>query len=88
MAHSLSAKKRVRQNAKRRIINRARKSVLKTAIKDFEMAASSGDKKAAAEQYKLIVRKLDKTASTKTIHKNKAARLKSRLSRRLSKVKG
>ena len=88
MAHSLSAKKRVRQNAKRRIINRARKSVLKTAIKNFEAAAISGDRKATAEQYKLIVRKLDKTASTKTIHKNKAARLKSRLSRRLSKVKG
>jgi small subunit ribosomal protein S20 len=88
MAHSLSAKKRVRQSAKHRIINRARKSVLKTAIKDFEAAASSGDKKAVAKQYKLIVRKLDKTASTKTIHKNKAARLKSRLSRRLSKTKG
>jgi small subunit ribosomal protein S20 len=88
MAHSLSAKKRVRQNAKHRIINRARKSMLKTAIKDFEAATSSGDKKAAAERYKLIVKKLDKVASTKTIHKNKAARLKSRLSRRLSKIKG
>ena len=87
MAHSLSAKKRVRQNAKRRIINRARKSVLKTAIKDFG-AAAVGDKKAAAGQYKLIVKKLDKAASAKTIHKNKAARLKSRLSRRLSKAKG
>jgi len=88
MAHSLSAKKRVRQNAKHRIINRARKSVLKTAIKDFEATAGGGDKKAAAGQYKLIVKKLDKAASAKTIHKNKAARLKSRLSRRLSKTKG
>jgi small subunit ribosomal protein S20 len=88
MAHSLSAKKRVRQNAKRRIINRARKSMLKTAIKDFEAAAGSSDKKAAAERYKLIVKKLDKTASTKTIHKNKAARLKSRMVRRLNKAKG
>ena len=87
MAHSLSAKKRVRQNAKHRIINRARKSVLKTAIKDFE-AAVVGDKKTAAGRYKLIVKKLDKAASAKTIHKNKAARLKSRLSRRLSKAKG
>ena len=88
MAHSLSAKKRVRQNAKRRIINRARKSATKTAIKDFEPVISSGDKKAAAEQYKRIVKKLDKVASTKTIHKNKAARLKSRLARKLNKIKG
>jgi small subunit ribosomal protein S20 len=88
MAHSLSAKKRVRQNAKRRIINRARKSVIKTAIKDFEAAISSSDKKAAAEQYKLIVKKLDKVASTKTIHKNKAARLKSRMARKINKLKG
>jgi small subunit ribosomal protein S20 len=87
MAHSLSAKKRVRQNAKRRIINRARKSVIKTAIKGFEAAVSSGDKKAVAEQYKLIVKKLDKIASNKTIHKNKAARLKSRLARKLGKPK-
>jgi small subunit ribosomal protein S20 len=88
MAHSLSAQKRVRQNAKHRIINRARKSVLKTAIKDFETAVGGGDKKTATGQYKLIIKKLDKAASMKTIHKNKAARLKSRLSRRLSKVKG
>jgi small subunit ribosomal protein S20 len=88
VAHSLSARKRVRQNAKRRIINRARKSEIKTAIKGFEAAISSGDKKATAEQYRLIVKKLDKTASTKTIHKNKAARLKSRLAQKLNKIKG
>lgn len=88
MAHSLSAKKRVRQNAKHRIINRARKSVIKTGIKDFDSAVNSGDKKAASEQYKLIVKKLDKAASTKTIHKNKTARLKSRMARKLNKIKG
>jgi small subunit ribosomal protein S20 len=89
MAHSLSAKKRVRQNAKRRSINRARRSALRTAIKDFEVVAGGGgDKKAAAGQYKLIVKKLDKAASAKTIHKKKAARLKSRLARKLSKAKG
>ncbi|MHC5172486.1 MAG: 30S ribosomal protein S20, partial [Planctomycetota bacterium] len=43
MAHSLSAKKRVRQNAKRRVINRARKSVLKTEIKHLDTAIDAGD---------------------------------------------
>ncbi len=87
MAHSLSARKRVRQNAKRRIINRARKGGIKTAIKGFEAAISSGDRKAAAEQYKLAVKRLDRVASTGTIHKNKAARLKSRLAQKLNKIK-
>ncbi|MBN1786805.1 MAG: 30S ribosomal protein S20 [Sedimentisphaerales bacterium] len=88
MAHSLSAKKRVSQNAKRRTINRARKSAVKAQIKDFEAAVASGDKKAVTEQYKLIIKKLDKIASTKTIHKNKAARLKSRITRKANKAKG
>ncbi len=88
MAHSLSAKKRVRQNAKRRIINRACKSKVKAAIKGFETVVSGGDKKTAAERYKLAVKKLDKVASTRTIHKNKAARIKSRLARKLNKLKG
>jgi small subunit ribosomal protein S20 len=88
MAHSLSAKKRVRQNAKHKVINRARKSVVKTQIKAFDAALASGNKKAAAEQYKLIVKALDKVAAKKTIHKKKAARLKSRMARKINKLKG
>ena len=88
MAHSLSAKKRVRQNTKRRLINRARKSEVKTIIKGFDAALAGGDKKKAAEQYKLLVKKLDKVAAKKTVHKNKAARLKSRLAQKLAKLKG
>ncbi|MBN1392771.1 MAG: 30S ribosomal protein S20 [Sedimentisphaerales bacterium] len=87
MAHSLSAKKRVRQNAKRRMINRARKSRIKTLIKRFEAALTSGDVKAASEQYKLVVKKLDKTAATSTMHKKTAARKKSRLAKKLNAIK-
>jgi small subunit ribosomal protein S20 len=87
VAHSLSAKKRVRQNTKRRLINRARKSQIKTQIKHFETALSSGDVKTASEQYRLIVKKLDKTAATSTMHKKTAARKKSRLARRLNNLK-
>lgn len=87
MAHSLSAKKRVRQNAKRRAINRSRKSQVKTQIKHFEDALSSGDVDAASEQYRLIARKLDKTAATSTMHKKTAARKKSRLAKQLNSLK-
>ena len=87
MAHSLSAKKRVRQNEKRRAINRARKSMVKTQIKRFEAALASGDLKAATEQFRLTVKKLDKVSSTSTMHKKTAARKKSRLARRLNSLK-
>ncbi len=87
MVRSLSAKKRMRQNAKRRTINRGRKSQIKTQIKPFRSALDSGDIEAASEQYRLIVKKLDKTAGTSTMHKKTAAREKSRLARELNKLK-
>ena len=87
MAHSLSAKKRVRQNTKRKAVNRSRKSQIKTQIKRFETALASGDVKAASEQYGLIVKKLDKTAATSTMHKKTVARKKSRLAKRLNALK-
>ena len=87
MAHSLSAKKRVRQDVKRRMVNRARKSEVKTLIKRFEKAVAGGDAAAAAEQFKILSRKLDKVASTSTMHKRTAARKKSRLAKRLNALK-
>jgi small subunit ribosomal protein S20 len=87
VAHSLSAKKRVRQNEKRRVINRARKSRIKTRIKQFETALLGTDAKAAAEQFRLVAQQLDKVASTSTMHKNTAARKKSRLAKRLNALK-
>ncbi len=88
MAHSLSAKKRARQNARRRLINRSRKSQIKTQIKRFEAALGSGDVEAAKAQYRLVVKKLDKVASTSTMHKKTAARKKSRLAKRLNNLMG
>jgi len=87
VAHSLSAKKRIRQNAKRRTANRARKSQVKTQIKRFEDALSQGDAAVATEQFQLVVKKLDKVASTSTMHKRTAARKKSRLAKRLNSLK-
>ena len=87
MAHSLSAKKRVRQNEKSNKINRARKSQVKSQIKHLENALDTGDIDAATEQYRLTVKKLDKTAATSTMHKKTAARKKSRLAKRLNSLK-
>ena len=87
VAHSLSAKKRIRQNTKKRAINRARKSQVKTQVKHFEAAVSNGDVEAASEQYRLVVNKLDKTAATSTMHKKTAARKKSRLAKKLNTLK-
>ncbi|MBN1507723.1 MAG: 30S ribosomal protein S20 [Sedimentisphaerales bacterium] len=87
MAHSLSAKKRVRQNTKRRVINRARRSQVKTLIRHFEATVGQGDAKAAAEQLPAIARKLDKAGGTSTMHKKTAARKKSRLAKRLNALK-
>jgi len=84
VAHSLSAKKRIRQNAKQRTMNRARKSQVKTQIKRFETALDQGDAAAASEQFQLVVKKLDKVAGTSTMHKRTAARKKSRLAKRLN----
>ena len=86
MANSLSAKKRIRQNAKRRVNNRARKSMVKTQIKHFETALSAGDMEKAGAQFKLLTQRLDKVAATSTMHKNTAGRIKSRMARRLNKA--
>jgi len=87
VAHSLQAKKRARQNIKRRTTNRARKSQIKTQIKHLEAALSSGDAEKASEQFRLITKKLDKTAATSTIHKRTAARKKSRLAKKVNALK-
>jgi small subunit ribosomal protein S20 len=66
------------------MINRARKSRVKKQIKRFEAALSGGDAAAAKEQFRLAAQRLDKVASTSTMHKKTAARKKSRLARRLN----
>jgi small subunit ribosomal protein S20 len=85
---SLSAKKRVRQNAKKKAISRARKSQVKTLIKRFEAAVNAANLEAATEQFRIVAQKLDKIASTSTMHKKTAARKKSRLAKKLNALKG
>ena len=84
MAHSLSSKKRARQNTKKRAVNRARKSSVKTEIKRFENALKEGNVEKAQKQFRLTAAWLDKTAGKSTMHKNTAARKKAQLARRLN----
>jgi len=83
----LSAKKRVRQNARRKTLNRARRSQVKTQIKRFEATLSEGNVAAAEEQFRATARKLDKAGTTSTMHKKTAARKKSRLAKKLNALK-
>ena len=84
MAHSVSAKKRIRQNTKRRAINRRRKAQVKDVTKEFNQAVRGGDKTKAQDQLKVVFKKLDQVAAKGTIHRNTAARRKSRLAKRVN----
>ena len=84
MAHSLSAKKRVRQNIKARARNRFRKEQIKDTVKAFTAAVTTGAFDKAETALKDVARRLDKVAAKGTIHKNQASRKRSRLARRLN----
>jgi small subunit ribosomal protein S20 len=88
MPHSASAKKRHRQNLRNRERNRATKSVVKTQVRKVLSAIDAGDATAAKDHFREAARKVDQAAASKTIHKNRAARIKSRLSARLKAAAG
>lgn len=87
MAHSLSAKKRIRQNEKHRARNRARKGLIKEQRKAFTTAMQGGDAAKAEGELRKLTQRLDRTAAKHAIHKNAAARTRSRLTRRLNALK-
>lgn len=86
MAHSLSSKKRIRQNKVRHLRNHARKQRLKTAVRQFDDAIHDGDADRARTVFSGVTKLLDQTAAKRTIHRNAAARRKSRLAKRLNKM--
>ncbi len=87
MAHSLSAKKRVRQTVKRNARNRARKEILKQDLKGFTAALASNDAGKTETQLNKVVQRLDRIAAKGVIHKNTAARKRSRLTKKLNLLK-
>ncbi|HNC51308.1 MAG TPA: 30S ribosomal protein S20 [Accumulibacter sp.] len=80
MANSAQARKRARQAVKQRAHNTSLRSSLRTAVKRVRKAILAGDKAAAQSIYRESVAVIDRVADKKIIHKNKAARHKSRLS--------
>ena len=79
MANSPQARKRARQNDKRRAHNAGLRSMVRTYIKKVYAALESGDATAAQAAYSAAVPVIDRVADKGIIHKNKAARHKSRL---------
>ncbi|HRP61981.1 MAG TPA: 30S ribosomal protein S20 [Phycisphaerales bacterium] len=87
MPNSPSAKKRVRQNAKRRSLNLWRKRRIKDQTKSFLEAVHSQNVETAETEFRKMCGLLDRIACTSTLHRNTAARRKSRLSRHLNELK-
>jgi|LakMenE01Jun11ns_1017448.scaffolds.fasta_scaffold9892556_2 small subunit ribosomal protein S20 len=83
MPHSASAKKRHKQNLRNRERNRAAKSELKSHVRKVLSAIDAGDITQAREALRTVASSADKAAASHKIHRNKAARIKSRLSARM-----
>lgn len=83
MANSAQAKKRARQAERSRQLNSSHRSMMRTSIKKVVNAIGKGDKAAAEEAYKAAVPVIDNMARKGIIHKNKAARHKSRMNQHI-----
>ena len=86
MANIKSQIKRHRQNEKRRLNNRVARGRTRTIVNKAKTAIEGGNQATAAEAIKLAISSLDKAAEKGVIHKNNAARRKSRLMKRLAEL--
>lgn len=80
------AKKRVKQNDRNRSRNRSRKSAVKSQTRKLLDKLGAGDLDGAKAEFVQVTKRLDQVAATSTMHKNTAARKKSRLAKRLNKA--
>jgi small subunit ribosomal protein S20 len=83
MANTASARKRIRQNRKRTVLNHARKSRMRTFVKNVEAAIAGGNKAAAAAALQAAQPEMQRAAGKGVVHKNTIARKLSRLSTRI-----
>jgi small subunit ribosomal protein S20 len=86
MPNHKSAEKRVRQNEKRRDINRSNRSSLRTSIKKLRAALAGHDTAALNELLPQTISKIDKAVQKGVLHRNAAARYKSRLTARVNQA--
>jgi small subunit ribosomal protein S20 len=84
LANSKSAEKRIRTSERRRLRNRPFRSAARTYVKKAELAIASGDQSVAAEAVLTATRTLDRVVAKGVIHKNNAARRKSRLMKKFN----
>lgn len=88
MAHSRTARKRVRQNLKRRALNRWRLRAMRDALKEFNDKIVHGSADEAKAAYLKCQKVIDRSAQRGVIHKNQAARRKSRMVTKLKAKQG
>ena len=88
MANSKQAAKRAKQATHQRDANMGLRTTLRTAIKKVKTAIAAGDATAAQAAYAANVSTIDSIADKKIIHKNKAARHKSRLAQQIKALAG
>ena len=86
MAHTISARKRIRQSEKRRLMNKAEKSKVRTTIKKFNKAVAEGSSDSETLMRE-SVSSVYRAAGRGTIHKNQAARRASRMAKKLNAMK-
>ena len=86
MANSPQARKRARQNLPRRLRNASQQSTLRTSIKSFLKSLEQNDVEAARAAYRETTSSIDRAVHKGLHHKNRAARLKSRLNNRLRQL--
>ncbi len=86
MANHKSAEKRIRQNARRNEINRSNRSKLRTQIKKLRTAIAGSDKTVSGELLNPTVSVIDKAVNKGLIHRNTAARYKSRLTKHVAEI--
>ena len=84
MPNIKSAKKRMRSNARKAEVNTLVYSSMKTAIKKFEKEVKAGNKEQASNNLNIALQRVDKAHNSGLVHKNKAARLKSRLTKMMN----
>jgi len=81
MAHSRTARKNIRKNERRRARNKTAVSAMRTQLRKVRAAVASGDVATAAKELPRAQKLTDKAARANRIHKNAAARIKSRLAK-------
>jgi len=86
MANTRSAKKAVRQIARRTEVNKARRSHMRSSVRKVEEAIAAGDKAAAEAALRVAQPELMRSAQKGVLHKNTASRKVSRLSHRISQM--